>query len=160
MKNKNVGIGWSKLITWIVGVEVIGIAGSVFTAGSISSWYQFLNKPAFNPPNWLFGPVWTILYAMIGTVGYMLWQQKSNEMRTIKKLFVTQLVLNAIWSPIFFGAQRTDWALVIILALWTVIVGLMVKLWKQWRSLVWWIAPYLMWVSFASLLNFSVWLLN
>ncbi len=145
---------WVKLGVWIVGIELVGILGSMFTVSNIESWYVSLEKPVFNPPNWVFGPVWTILYAMLGWVGYSLWKKKGNK--KMKWLFAGQLALNAMWSPVFFGARETMLALIIIVSLWIVLVRLMKLAYARKREIFWWLVPYFGWVSFATVLNAAI----
>lgn len=163
-KNKT---NWFVVLIWIVAVELVGILGSVFTVTNIQSWYQTLEKPWFNPPNWIFGPVWTALYAMIGYVGYRLWRDEKRKkkkqkakMDRLRGLFILQLILNGIWSPIFFGTHNLLGALITILFLWGVILALMVELFVGKSKLFWWLVPYFLWVSFASVLNFAILVLN
>jgi len=153
------GIRWGKLFLWIGGMELIGVLGSIFTVVNIESWYVGLTKPFFVPPNWLFGPVWTLLYAMLGYVGYKLWQSNRNN-KKIKRLFLGQLVLNAVWSPVFFGGQEILLALVIIVMLWVLLLKLLITAYPNQRWVCWWLLPYFGWISFASLLNASLAWLN
>jgi len=151
MKIRNFG----KLVLAILLCESAGIVGSVFTVSSINSWYQYLTKPIFNPPSWLFGPVWTILYLLMGISLYLVWQKKK-----ISIWFWKQLILNAIWSPVFFGLKSPGLALIIILVLWYAIVRTIQDFKKVDKTASYLLYPYLAWVSFATLLNFSIWLIN
>lgn len=157
---KQRGQNWLRLILWVVGVELVGITGGLITTEAIAGWYVFLEKPRFSPPNWVFGPVWTVLYAMIGYVGYKLWSEKGKKTKRERQLFLVQLVLNAIWSPVFFGLKRLDWSLVVISGLWIVLAVLINKLWQKRLKLAVWLVPYWLWVSFAVILNLSIWRLN
>lgn len=153
-KTKN----WPKLIGAILLCEGVGVAGAFFVGPSISSWYSTLDKPLFSPPNYLFGPVWTILYALMGIALYLLWKNKKPT--KLLNLFYLQLILNGVWTPIFFGAHNISLALVDILALWTLILILIFKAWNLDKRISLLLLPYLAWVSFAALLNFSLWQLN
>lgn len=153
-------IDWIKLLIWIGGIEMVGIVGGLVTAQSVTTWYVTLNKPWFNPPSWIFGPVWTVLYGMLGFVGYVLWREKKESVKAIRKLFMWQLGLNAIWSPVFFGLSSSYLGLLVIGSLWVVLVRLLGRLWQSHRQMVYWLLPYFAWVSFASILNFSIYWLN
>lgn len=153
-------INWKSLGLWVVGVEFVGITGGIITAGAIEGWYVTLEKPWFSPPNWIFGPVWTVLYAMVGISGYLIWVQKAKSVGLARKLFGFQLVLNGVWSPIFFGLQNPLLAMVVIGGLWCVLVLLIRQLWQTKRYIVWWLVPYFGWVSFASILNLAIVYLN
>jgi benzodiazapine receptor len=140
-----------------------GLIGSraVFT-DDFRLWYATLAKPAFTPPSWVFGPVWTVLYLLMGVSAFLVWQQGLRRRAVSVALgwFVVQLVLNALWSPVFFGLHRIDWALVVIVSLWT---ALAVTIWSFVRvslaaGLL--LVPYLFWVSFAAVLNAAIWWLN
>ncbi len=132
-----------------------GIVGSFFTISSIPTWYVTLNKPSFSPPNWIFGPVWTILYILMGISLYLVWTKKK-----IPPVFWIQLILNAAWSVIFFGLKNPTLALIEIAALWIVIV-LTIKAFSKINKLAGrLLIPYLLWVSFASILNLMIVLLN
>jgi benzodiazapine receptor len=126
------------------------------------SWYATLNKPFFTPPSWLFGPAWTILYILIAVSAYLVWKEgfKKKDVRKALKIFAIQLVLNLSWSPVFFGAKNILLALVIILTMWIFIVKTIFAFGKINKTASYFLYPYLLWVSFATVLNFSVWILN
>ena len=153
---------WLKLPLSIISTNLVGIIGSIGTIGSISSWYITLNKPFFNPPNWIFGPVWTILYTLMGISLFLIWKQNLNlpKVKTAMNYFIAQLVLNFIWTPIFFGWQNLELALVVILGLWWLILKTIKKFEPVSKWAAWLLWPYLLWVSFATLLNLSLLLLN
>ncbi|MBI2622381.1 tryptophan-rich sensory protein [Candidatus Microgenomates bacterium] len=139
-----------------------GVLGSIFTISSIPTWYATLNKPFFSPPNWIFGPVWTILYILMGVSLYLVWiKNPSTSLRTrVPTVFWIQLILNALWSIIFFGWKNPVLALVDILALWVAIfltIKAFSKISKPAGNLL---IPYLAWVTFASFLNLAIVLLN
>ncbi len=149
-----------KLVIAIVISELAGIAGSFFTISEIPNWYAALEKPALNPPAWLFGPVWITLYLLMGISLWLIWKSNSSEKKRAVWLFIIQLALNAIWSPIFFGAQSIGNALAIIVLLWAAIVLTILIFKKISKTAAWLMVPYLLWVSFAAYLNFSIWVLN
>ena len=121
-------------------------------------WYAGLVKPSFNPPNWIFGPVWSILYVMIAVAGWRLWEHhRSSPSMTI---WWAQLALNFLWSPAFFGMQNSGLALVIVIAMLALIYTFIARTWNLDRVAAWLFVPYAAWVSFATLLNASVWWLN
>jgi tryptophan-rich sensory protein len=138
-----------------------GISG-FFTTKAIPGWYAQLNKPWFNPPNWLFSPVWTSLYIMMGIALWLVW--KSDAPQKLKQraiyLFAAQLVLNFFWSLIFFNLHQIGWALVEIVAMWGMILLSIVAFAKINKAAAWLLVPYISWVSFATILNYSIWQLN
>ena len=121
-------------------------------------WYTQLAKPAFNPPNWIFAPVWTAIYVLIAVAGWRIWQHERAGLPM--KLWWAQLGLNFAWSPTFFSAHQIGLALVVILALLTAILAFIATSWRQDRVAAWLFAPYAAWVAFASLLNGSIFMLN
>lgn len=151
-----------KFILCIIAVELIGIIGGFFTASAIPIWYASLIKPSFNPPSWLFGPVWTILYAMIGISLYLFItsKAKTKDKRKGYLIFSVQILLNFIWSPVFFGMQNIFGGLMIIILLWLSIILNLFIFYKISKASAWLLVPYWLWVSFASILNFSLWMLN
>jgi translocator protein len=151
-----------KIIGFIFACEFIGIAGSYFTISSIPTWYSTLIKPPFSPPNYLFGPVWTTLYALMGISAYLIWEKglKKKETSAALKFFIVQLVLNAIWTPVFFGLKELFLALLIIVVMWVFILRTIMSFYRIDKTASYLMIPYLLWVSFATLLNFSIWYLN
>ena len=156
-----------KLIISVVVCELAGIVGSVFTVSSISGWYATLSKPLLNPPGWIFGPVWTTLYLLMGVSLWLIWKSDSKDLpagEAGKKraiwLFLAQLVLNAIWSPLFFGAQSIGGALAVIVLLWAAIVLTILVFTKVSKVAAWLLVPYILWVSFAAYLNLAIFILN
>jgi translocator protein len=131
------------------------IIGIVITPGV---WYATLDKPSFNPPNWIFAPVWTTLYIMIAIAGWRVWGQGRNN--PPMKLWWAQLALNFVWSPIFFSAHRIDIALGVIVLLLITIIGFIVITWRQDKIASLLFAPYAVWVAFASVLNGAIWQSN
>ena len=152
-----------KLVGLVLGCEAAGIVGSLATRDAINTWYPTLKKPAFNPPNWIFGPVWTLLYAMMGVALHVVTQRGEpapGVMRAAKVLFGIQLALNTLWSILFFGRRSPFAALVEIAFLWLAILATTLAFAKVSRAASLLMLPYLAWVSFAALLNFSIWRLN
>lgn len=146
-----------KLVISIVVAQSAGLIGTVFTISAIPTWYAYLNKPIFSPPNWLFGPVWTVLYTLIGISLYRIWiKNKKSSL----KLFFFHLFLNAIWSPVFFGAKNLGLAFLIILLMDVTLIIIIKRFIKIDKLAAYLLVPYLLWISFASLLNFSLWTLN
>ncbi len=137
----------------------VGAISGVATAAGVSGWYQTLVKPAFNPPNWLFGPVWTALYVLMAVAAWRVWRIAGWTTQAMQ-LFLAQLALNFAWSFIFFGAHATGVALIEIVVLWIAIVATTVAFWRIDRPAGWMMVPYIAWVSFATILNASIWLLN
>lgn len=151
-----------KVAICIIGCELAGMIGTFFTISAISTWYSTLIKPVLNPPSWIFGPAWTTLYALMGISAFLIWK-KGFEKKEVKKslvIFALQLFLNTIWSPIFFGLQNPGLAYIVIVALWCSIIWTMIKFYRINRTATYLLIPYILWVSFASYLNFSIWMLN
>jgi tryptophan-rich sensory protein len=140
-----------------------GVIGSLAVTGQgFSSWYAAIQKPGFTPPGWVFGPVWTILYLLMGVAAFLVWQRGlgSRPVRTALVWFLVQLALNAAWTPVFFGLHRIGLALLVIVLLWAVIVVTMYYFFRVSRPAGLLLVPYLLWVSFATVLNASIWHLN
>ena len=150
-----------KLFLAVLICEGIGILGSIFTIPAITTWYQTLNKPQFSPPNFIFGPVWTTLYFLMGVSIYLVLEQKlKKEKDTIIIFFSIQLFLNFLWSIIFFYLHLPLLAFLEILFLWGSILVLIIKFWKFSKPASYLLIPYLLWVSFAAILNASIVILN
>ena len=149
------------IISLLLPLAVGGISG-YFTVKAIPGWYAQLNKPWFNPPNWLFSPVWTSLYIMMGIALWLVW--KSDASQKLKQraiyLFAAQLVLNFFWSLIFFNLHQIGWAMVEIMAMWGMILLSIVAFANVNKAAAWLLVPYISWVSFATILNYSIWKLN
>ncbi len=150
------------LVVFIVACELAGILGSVFTMPSIPGWYAGLAKPSFNPPNWLFGPVWTILYALMGVAAWLVYEKgvKRPEVKKALSVFAAQLLLNALWSIVFFGAHMILGAAVVIVLLGAMILLTIRLFGKISKPAAWLLVPYILWVSFATVLNISLYVLN
>lgn len=152
----------SKLIISVIGCELVGLLGTPFTISAIPTWYATLNKPFFAPPNWIFGPAWTLLYLLMGAAFYLIWKQgwKKKSVKTAGMFFLGQLALNFIWSPIFFGLRAPLLGLIVIVAMWALIVMTMKKFYPLSRLAFYLLIPYLLWVSFATILNAAIVVLN
>lgn len=174
-----------KLIIAIVVSELAGVIGAVFTTPAINGWYAGLVKPAINPPAWVFGPVWTTLFALIGISLYLVWRRDwqvvnpllheygrawnrwserlwmGNWQRfNMVALFALQYILNIAWSLVFFGMHRPDAAFFVLIALWFSIVYLIANFYRVSKLAAWLLVPYLAWVTFAGVLNYLLWVLN
>lgn len=152
---------WLALVGFLVlTFAVAGIGGAV-TAGSVEHWYPTLVKPAINPPNWVFGPVWTVLYLMMAVAAALAWTGAHGGARKVAiGWFVVQLALNLGWSILFFGLHRIAPALACLILLWLAIAATIRLFWPINRAAGLLLVPYLLWVSFAGLLNFLIWRLN
>ena len=147
------------LLLGFIGVAFLPALGAI--AVKTDGWYQTLNKPVWNPPAWIFGPVWTALYLMIGLAGYFAWTRSSrNPRKTAFTAFSIQLILNAIWTPLFFGLHQIGGALAILILLWIMILLCIGLFSRCSRLAVWLLIPYFLWVSFAGALNAVLWILN
>lgn len=152
---------FGQLVIAIFICQSAGLIGSFFTVPAIPTWYAGLVKPVFNPPPWLFGPVWTLLYTLMGIALYLLWQKRQEkQVKSLMIVFLVHLFFNATWSIVFFGLQNIWLALANIIILWLFIVYLIIKAWSYRRWVSYLLIPYLLWVSFASVLNFSIRVLN
>lgn len=135
--------------------------GNWATMSNVGGWYQTLARPSWAPPDWVFGPVWTVLYAMMAVAAWLVWRQKGwRAARWPLTLFLVQLALNSLWSAIFFGLQQPAWACVEIVALWIAIAATLVAFWRRSRLAGALLLPYLLWVTFAAALNFEFARLN
>lgn len=150
------------LILTIGICEAVGGIGSLLNRSSISTWYPSLRKPSFNPPNWVFGPVWTLLYALMGVSEFLIRRQRANprHRRRAQQLFGIQLVLNGLWTPLFFGLRSPVIALVDIGLLWLAIVAAIPAFMRISKVAAVLLVPYLLWVTFAAALNEEIWRLN
>ena len=151
-----------KLIVSIFICLLAGIIGSFATQSAIPTWYASLNKPSFNPPNWIFGPVWTTLYIMMGIAAFLIWRNGLNNKSVMIaiSIFLIQLILNCIWSIAFFGFKSPFAGLVIIIFLWIAIVATMFAFYKISMPAMILLIPYIFWVSFAAVLNYAIYMLN
>ena len=150
------------IIVAIVACELAGIIGSVFTMPAIPGWYAGIAKPSFNPPNWIFGPVWTLLYALMGLAAYLVYEKgfKRPEVKKALTVFAAQLLLNTLWSIVFFGAHRILGAAVVIVLLWALILATILLFYRISKAAAYLLVPYIFWVTFATVLNISLYVLN
>jgi len=156
----------NKIIKIIVAVAIclaIGYFSGTVTRSAILDWYPTLEKPSFNPPNWIFAPVWTALYIMMGVAAGLVWNRIKYETEAVKKalvFFIIQLILNAMWSYLFFGLRNPMLAGLEIIVLWLMIYETYIQFTKINKIAGYLFIPYLAWVSFAAVLNASIWWLN
>jgi len=146
---------WPALIAFIFATFCAAALGTFSMPGE---WYAALNKPSWNPPPWIFGPAWTLLYTLMAVAAWLVWK-KAGFSRPLVFYFV-QLSLNAAWTPVFFGAHAMGLALIVIVVLWVAILMTLLNFWRISHAVGWLIVPYLAWVTFATALNFTLWKLN
>lgn len=152
---------YPKLIISVIITLSAGFLGSFFTSSSIDTWYASLNKPSFNPPNWLFVPVWTSLFILIGISFYLVWRKNFGGRRNLAVgVYSIQLSLNLLWSFFFFGLENPFFALMEIILLWAFILANMNIFYKISKPAAFLLLPYLFWVSFALILNYFIFKLN
>jgi benzodiazapine receptor len=151
-----------KLAISIIICLAAGFIGSIFTNRSIPIWYESLKKPSFNPPGWLFGPVWTALFILMGISLFLIWQKglNYNGVKIALIVFGIQLILNILWSILFFGLRAPLAAFIEIIILWILILMTILIFYPISKTAALLLLPYILWVSFASILNFSLWRLN
>ena len=151
-----------KLVISIVACQCAGIIGSIFTTPAIPTWYAALEKPPFAPPNWLFAPAWITLYLLMAIAAFLIWRKglEQKEVKSALIIFLAQLVLNVLWSVVFFGLQSPLYGVVVIVALWVVILLTILRFFKLSTAAGALLLPYILWVSFAAVLNVSIWVLN
>lgn len=146
---------------FLAAVAIVAISGSMFTPSVDPGWYASLRKPSFNPPNWVFAPVWTVLYAMIAVSGWLVWRRVGWAGAGLPMAWwFAQLILNAVWTPLFFGAHLVGLALAIILSLLAAIIGTIMVFRRHHALAAAMLVPYAAWVAFATVLNWSIWRLN
>ena len=146
------------LVAWLVVSFSAASLGGFFMPGD---WYAGLKKPSWNPPGWIFGPVWSALYTMMGVAAWMVWKRGGfTAQRRPLTAFLVQLALNAIWTPLFFGLREPGWAFAEIILLWLAIAWTIAEFWRGHRVAAGLLIPYLAWVSFATVLNGTLWRLN
>ena len=149
------------LIIIIVICYVAAGLGAYFTAQSVNSWYVTLQKPEWNPPNWVFGPVWTLLYLFIAISGWLVWKKVTfYDNPLLYGFFILQLILNIVWSGIFFGMEQPGWAIVDIILLIFFILLYILSSWPVSKLASILFIPYFLWVGFAMILNIMIWRLN
>jgi len=161
-------IDWNRLRAWlqmlgaVVLCEAVGLLAAWGTQTSVTTWYPTLTKPGFTPPNWLFAPVWTVLYAMMGVAAVLVWWRRSDDPTSLSALvlFAVQLILNGAWSFAFFGARSPTLGLVVIVALWGTLAWTTEHFFRVRAAAGWLLVPYLLWVTYAGALNLAIWILN
>jgi len=151
-----------KLIVCLALTFSAAFIGSIFTRDAVNNWYATLNKPSFTPPDWLFGPVWTILYILMAISAFIVWQKglANPAVRIALTIYLIQLILNGFWSVIFFSLKLPWLAFIEIILLWSAIVVTILAFTRVSIIATLLLVPYILWVSFAAVLNFSIWLLN
>jgi len=151
-----------KLICSVAVCILIGFLGSFATRGSVTTWYADLSRPSFTPPDWTFGVVWPILYVMMGISAFLIWNMgfDKTEVKVALGIFGLQLILNGLWTPIFFGLHLIGLALVEIIMMWAAILLTIISFWKVSKPAAFLLLPYILWVSFAIVLNASLYILN
>ncbi|MGD0355054.1 MAG: TspO/MBR family protein [Dehalococcoidia bacterium] len=153
---------WLKLLISLVICIGAGLLGSLSTRGSILTWYSLLQKPSFTPPSWLFAPIWFLLYILMGISVFLIWRRgfRQFQVRESIIIFIVQLFLNALWSYAFFGLKSTLIGLLVIVPLWTAILLTILNFYKVSKTASLLLIPYILWVSYATVLNFAFYLLN
>ncbi|RZJ61036.1 MAG: tryptophan-rich sensory protein [Flavobacterium sp.] len=154
---------YTKILIMVVTCVGVGYLSGVVTRDSVDTWFTTLEKPVFNPPNWLFAPVWTTLYVMMGVAAGLVWDRIDVQREAVRKallFFAIQLALNALWSILFFGLQNPLLALIEIVVLWLMIYETFVQFNKINKFAGYLFIPYILWVTFATVLNASIWWLN
>lgn len=151
-----------KLFISILIPLLVGAIAGLFTSSGVNGWYALANKPWFNPPNWIFAPMWTLLYILMGIAFFLVWRSSAdkNIKQTAMILFSIQLAINFFWSFIFFKLQQPGWAFAEIILMWVMILLTIIWFGKISAAAAWLMVPYICWVSFASVLNYSIWKLN
>ncbi|MCU0235678.1 MAG: tryptophan-rich sensory protein [Acidobacteria bacterium] len=151
-----------KLLASVVACQLAGALGTIFTSSAIPAWYAGLKKPAFTPPNWLFAPMWISLYLLMALAAWLVWQKGLAHpgVRQALAVFIAQLLLNALWSPVFFGLRAPLAGAAVIVLLWLAIALTILLFWRISRPAALLLIPYLLWVSLATALNISIYLLN
>ncbi len=152
---------WAALAVFLVLCFAAAAIGGVATSQSVSTWYQELAKPSWNPPSWVFGPVWTVLYVLMAVAGWLVWRERAASGRGLALgLFGVQLALNGAWSWFFFAWRMPGAAFAELVLLWAAVVATTAAFWRVRRVAGALLVPYLLWTTFAGVLNFSLWRLN
>jgi benzodiazapine receptor len=159
---KTLVIDVSKLVVSILACQAAGVIGGLATAPNVETWYAYVEKPTFTPPDWVFSPVWISLYLLMGVSGYLVWRKGLDKsgVRRAMAVYVVQLILNPVWSFAFFGLHSPLAGLVVIVILWFSIILTIFYFSKVSRAAAFLLVPYVLWVSFATVLNFSIFVLN
>jgi benzodiazapine receptor len=145
----------SIIVAVVITIVVLGVGGLMTTVGP---WYRGINKPSWNPPNWLFGPAWTVILGLAAVAGVLAWNNAltAGDRLFVASLFALNILLHMAWSPLFFNLRRPDWALIEVPFLWLSILALMIGLARYSMLASWLLLPYLLWVAFAAFLNFTI----
>jgi tryptophan-rich sensory protein len=151
---------WLTLAAFLAVTFAVAAAGSAFTAPAVNTWYQEIARPPWNPPGWVFAPVWTALYAAMAVAAWLVWRAGGRCTRPALFLYGVQLALNVSWSAAFFGLRSPGAGLLVIVALLLAVAGTTILFARLDRTAGWLFAPYLAWVAFATALNWSIWRLN
>ncbi|MDJ0625296.1 MAG: TspO/MBR family protein [Candidatus Caenarcaniphilales bacterium] len=155
MKNKVLS-----LIGFVFVCQLAGLIGGLITSNSVDTWYSTLIRPSLTPPNWIFGPVWTILYALLGVSSWIIFQSESSWKKRALTAFFINILINVIWSFLFFGLQSTLLGFIWIIVLELSIIWVLVEFWRVSKLASFLMLPYFLWVSFASFVAFNIWWLN
>ncbi|TRZ94338.1 MAG: tryptophan-rich sensory protein [Dehalococcoidia bacterium] len=160
MNNKHKNI--IRCFVSIIACQCAGLVGSIFTADAIQTWYTTLQKPSFTPPNWLFAPAWVTLYLLMGISAFLIWRTglDKRQTRTALILFLIQLILNTLWSVAFFGLESPLYGIIVIVILWSAILLTILRFLRISTAAGVLMLPYILWVSFAAILNISIFMLN
>ncbi|MBW3014172.1 tryptophan-rich sensory protein [Candidatus Woesearchaeota archaeon] len=151
-----------ELLIAIIICNIAGVIGAIFTSPSVRTWYTTIQKPSFSPPNWIFGPVWTTLFILMGISLFLIWDKglKNKNVKTALIFFIIQLVLNTLWSILFFGLKNPLYAFIELIVLWVMILLTIITAYKVSKPAAYLLIPYILWVSFAGFLNLMIILLN
>jgi translocator protein len=151
-----------KLLLALAASLCAGLIGSMFTASKIPTWYASLQKPVFTPPNWLFAPAWTVLYILMGVAAFFVWRKGLSNAAVRKAMifFLVQLILNALWSVVFFGMQSPLGGVIVIVILWVAILMTLLQFFRISKAAGGLMIPYILWVTYAASLNISIWIMN
>ena len=151
-----------RLILCIAICQMAGVIGSIFTASSVATWYTTLNKPWFSPPGFVISAVWILLFVLMGISLFLVWRQgiSGADSKIALAVFAAQLLVNTLWSYAFFGLQSPLAGVVVIVVLWLLILQTIIRFWPISKDAALLLVPYIIWVSFAGFLNYSIWRLN
>lgn len=153
---------WGQALIAVLICEAVGVLAGWATQTSVGTWYPTLTKPTFAPPDWVFAPVWVVLYALMGIAAFLVWKRSTEDRasQAALVLFGIQLLLNGSWSFAFFGARSPILGLIVILVLWGVLVWTVDRFFRVRRVAGWLLVPYLLWLTYAVALNVGIWVLN
>jgi len=149
-----------KLILAILLCQLAGVFGSLFTMPAIPTWYASLNKPSFAPPGWLIGTIWVILYTLMGISLWLVWISEKKRKTRATSMFKFQLILNALWSFLFFGLKSPLYGLIGIIMVWAAILATIILFYRIEKKAAYLLVPYLVWVSIATILNYLIFVMN